>query len=332
MVSVIIPIYNREKYIEECVRSIQAQTYQNYEIILIDDGSTDNSLTICHSLAQQYPNIRVLEGSHSGVSEARNLGLENTKGDFVFFVDSDDIIHPRLMESLVNGLKETGAAIAGTQCVNLLEKYWQKVYNYIEKSNHPGETTYQTFEQTMDAVFCADKSPLAAIGGVMMRRDLIGQTRFRPDLYIGEDFFFIYENMIKQCSTVFLKQNWYFARFHDHNSSWDFGYTGFMNRLLRRELVWKNEEKLGRRKYAAAQKNAMLYIYKSILSKNRMPSCDRRKAKQVLKSYGKTLFSDLSFRNKLRYVFYVWIPGGLSVLNAIESLGSKMVRALRKKQ
>lgn len=329
MISIIIPIYNREKYIEECIRSIQAQTYKNYEIILIDDGSTDDTLAICRALAQKEPAIRILEGSHVGVSAARNIGLDAAKGDFVFFIDSDDIIHPQLLEALVNGLKTTDAAISGTAVASVWEQHWHKVYEHIEKNPGPGETTYQTFEETLEAVFCGGKNPLGMIGGVMMRRDIIGDTRFRPDLYIGEDFFFIYENMIKGGSTVFLKQTWYFARNHANNTSWDFGYTGFMNRLLRRELVWKSEESFGRTKYAAAQKNAAFGLYAYFVQRKNLPRSEKRKIRKVMKSYGKILLPDLYPGNKIRYVFYIWIPGGFPFLRSMESLALKLVHKLR---
>ena len=262
MISVIIPVYNREKYIEECIRSVRNSTYRNYEIVIIEDGSTDNTAAICRALAEKEPAIRILEGVHAGVSAARNMGLEAARGDYVFFLDSDDIIHPQLLETLVTGMKETGAAIAGTQTFALQEAQWAQIYPYIEKNPGPGELTFQTFEETLEAVF-TQHTPLGMIGGVMMRRDLIGDTRFRRDLYIGEDFFFIYENMIKGGSTLFLKQIWYYARHHADNLSWDFAYTGFMNRLLRRKLVWESEEALGRKKNAVSQKNSLLGVYQT---------------------------------------------------------------------
>ena len=309
MISVIIPVYNREKYVEECIRSLQNQSYKNYEIILIDDGSTDDTLAICRRLAAEIPAIRILEGTHAGVSKARNIGLEAARGDFVFFIDSDDIIHPGLLEILVKSLKETDATIAATKCFSIWEQDWGNVYPYIERNPGPGETTYQTFEQTLEAVFCGGKNPLNMIGGVMMRRDLIGDTRFRDDLYIGEDFFFVYENMIKGGSTIFLKEIWYYARNHKDNTSWDFGYTGFMNRLLRRELVWKSEESLGRKKYAAAQKNAAFELSSFAFRKD-LPRSEKQKIKKVMRSYRKVLFGDLCFKNKLKYLLYFWIPGG----------------------
>lgn len=324
MISIIIPVYNREKYIEECILSIQAQSYKNYEIILIDDGSTDGTLSLCRSLALTEPAIRILESGHVGVSAARNIGLDAAKGDFVFFLDSDDVIHPRLLEALVNGLKTTDAAIAGTVCMGVREENWHKVYPYIEKNPGPGETTYQTFEETLEAVFCK-KTPLGMIGGVMIRRDIIGSTRFRTDLYIGEDFFFIYENMIKGGSSIFLKQKWYFNRLHDTNTSWDFGYTGFMNRLLRRELVWKSEEALGRPKYATIQKNAAFGLYEYIVKRKDLPRDEKREIRKVMRSYGKTLFHDLHPWNKVRYIFYIWIPGGFPLLRSVESLVRKIL-------
>ena len=329
MISIIIPVYNREQYIEECIRSIQAQSYKNYEIILIDDGSTDNTLSICRSLAESEPAIRILESGHVGVSAARNIGLDAAEGDFIFFLDSDDIIHPRLLETLVTGLKTTDATIAGTQCISIWEQNWHKVYEYIEKYPGPGETTYQTFENTLEAVFCGGKSPLGMIGGVMIRRDTIGDTRFRNDLYIGEDFFFVYENMIKGGSSIFLKQKWYFARNHENNTSWDFGYTGFMNRLLRRELVWKSEEALGRKKYAAVQKNQAFGLYEYFLKRKTLPREDKRKIKKVMRNYGKCLFRDFYPGNKVLYIMFFWVPGSFALTQAIWPAVLKIVHKFR---
>lgn len=332
MISIIIPVYNREKYIEECIRSIQAQSYKNYEIILIDDGSTDNTLSICRTLAQEEPAIRIFESGHVGVSAARNIGLEAVRGDFVFFIDSDDVIHPKLLETLVTSMKETGAAISGTQCISIWEQYWHKIYPHIENHPGPGETSHLSFDETMEAVFCGGKSPLGMIGGVMIRRDTIGDTRFRSDLYIGEDFFFVYENMIKGGSSVFLKQKWYFARNHANNTSWDFGYTGFMNRLLRRELVWKSEEALGRPKYAAVQKNAAFGLYDYIVGQKGLPRDEKKKIKKVMRAYGKVLFSDLTSVNKILYIIYMYIPGGFPFMRAIWPFAKKVYHALRGKK
>ena len=89
-VTIIVPVYNAEKTIERCVRSIQNQTYKNIEIILVNDGSTDDSLSLCYELQKQSDNILVIDKENSGVSDARNIGIEKASGDYIQFVDSDD--------------------------------------------------------------------------------------------------------------------------------------------------------------------------------------------------------------------------------------------------
>lgn len=105
MVSVIIPIYNVEDYLEECIESVLSQTYNNYEIILVNDGSTDNSLEIAKKYYDKYSNIYLINQSNKGLSEARNVGAKNSKGEYLYFLDSDDIIYEDLLEVCINAFK-----------------------------------------------------------------------------------------------------------------------------------------------------------------------------------------------------------------------------------
>ena len=99
-ISVIIPFYNAHKYLTACLNSILNQTYQNLEIILIDDGSTDNSLEIAQSFKKQDPRIQIFTQKNRGPSAARNLGLKKATGDFISFIDSDDTINPDFLTKL----------------------------------------------------------------------------------------------------------------------------------------------------------------------------------------------------------------------------------------
>ena len=90
MISVIVPVYNVEPYLRECIESILGQTYRDFELILVNDGSTDDSGTICDEYAAQDTRIRVLHQKNSGVSVARNVGLDSVQGEYITFVDSDD--------------------------------------------------------------------------------------------------------------------------------------------------------------------------------------------------------------------------------------------------
>ena len=100
-VSVIVTVYNTEKYIEQCINSLISQTYQNIEIILIDGGSTDKTPEICDKYENTYKNIKVIHKENEGVSAARNRGIEEATGDYILFVDGDDWIENNTIEALV---------------------------------------------------------------------------------------------------------------------------------------------------------------------------------------------------------------------------------------
>ena len=112
MISVIVPVYNVEKYLKQCVDSIVAQTYTDMEIILVDDGSTDSCPQICDAYAVTDTRIRVLHKKNGGLSDARNAGLEVARGEFIGFVDSDDYIMPKMYEILSQACMEHEAEIA----------------------------------------------------------------------------------------------------------------------------------------------------------------------------------------------------------------------------
>lgn len=101
MISVIVPVYNTEKYLDRCIQSILAQTYTNFELLLIDDGSTDSSGAICEKYAESDSRIRVFHKENGGVSSARNMGLDNAKGEWVTFIDSDDTIKEDFLKNLL---------------------------------------------------------------------------------------------------------------------------------------------------------------------------------------------------------------------------------------
>lgn len=106
LISIIVPVYNASEYIVRCVESIQNQTYSNFELILINDGSKDNSLEICKMLAGQDQRIVVLDRPNGGASAARNMGLERMNGQYVVFADSDDYVSPSYIENLYKAAKQ----------------------------------------------------------------------------------------------------------------------------------------------------------------------------------------------------------------------------------
>ncbi len=112
LISIIVPIYNVEKYLAKCIDSIISQTYNNLEIILVDDGSTDTSPKICDDYQKKDNRIKVIHKKNGGVSSARNLGLINSTGEYIGFIDPDDYIEPNMYECLLNTLKSENTQIS----------------------------------------------------------------------------------------------------------------------------------------------------------------------------------------------------------------------------
>ena len=112
-ISVIVPVYNVKLYLHKCVDSILNQTYQNIEVLLIDDGSTDGSSDICDSYTEKDSRIKVVHKKNGGLSSARNTGLDMATGEYILFVDSDDYIDIEMIRRLYDALVKTG----GYECL-----------------------------------------------------------------------------------------------------------------------------------------------------------------------------------------------------------------------
>ena len=115
-VSVIVPVYNVEKYISACVRSLIDQTYPNFEVILVDDGSTDGCPAICDDFAAKYDNISVIHQENRGLAGARNTGIRAACGDYIGFVDADDLIGPQMYEKLYSTAETLSCELVTCGC------------------------------------------------------------------------------------------------------------------------------------------------------------------------------------------------------------------------
>ena len=177
-ISVIIPVYNTEKYLHRCINSILTQTYTDFELLLIDDGSTDSSGTICDEYAAKDARVRVFHKENGGVSSARNLGLDNAQGEWITFVDSDDYIEENFLKSFDGNLDADlvlGNMIEKGPLGNLLRNI-PSGYHYPLKKALEGNLTKLAFQ-----------SPW----GKMFRGSLIKKLRFDESMVTGEDHCFI---------------------------------------------------------------------------------------------------------------------------------------------
>ena len=136
-VSIIVPVYNVEQYVEKCILSILNQSYRNIEVIIVDDGSTDDSYNVCTNLQKESPNkIKLFKKENGGLSSARNFGLSQAKGEYISFVDSDDIISQDFIEKLVSLIEETGSSISCCQVAKFSNEEKPKFTHTVEHSEY----------------------------------------------------------------------------------------------------------------------------------------------------------------------------------------------------
>lgn len=170
LVSIIVPVYNTEKYIEQCIQSILNNGYSNIEILAINDGSTDNSGAILELLSRSDCRVKVINKVNEGVSVARNLGLDLSLGEYITFVDSDDYIKRGMIQDLVSRLEKNDCDIAVcTRCrvcdnIEIDEKinYFENIIDVSELDISKTNTIYDW----------------SVTWGKLYKRELIGATRF----------------------------------------------------------------------------------------------------------------------------------------------------------
>lgn len=192
LISIIIPVYNVEKYLDACLESVCKQTYKNIEIILVDDGSTDLSGKMCDNWAANDKRIKVIHKTNGGLSDARNAGIEAATGEYIEAIDSDDIVSPEITEHLWRIAEESGSDVAICDLV-----HW-----------YAGERPIFQ-KETKEMIFSAEdalcemmyqKSFLYAFGGKIYKKSLLDDVRF-PVGMLFEDVAIMYK-IISKCAKI----------------------------------------------------------------------------------------------------------------------------------
>lgn len=187
MISVIVPVYNAENHIENCIKSILKQTYQDFELILIDDGSIDKSLKICEKYVKQNKKVRVISQTNRGVSETRNVGLRNARGEYIQFVDSDDEIEPKMLEFMVAEMQDTDVDMVICGYNEIMPQQTNIVVPEKE-----GIIDIQELNNFYPNIF--EKFLLNAVWNKLYKKVKI-KNLFLKDLSMGEDLIFNLEYM-----------------------------------------------------------------------------------------------------------------------------------------
>lgn len=264
--SIIIPVYNSEKFIGACVESVLDQAFNDYEIILVDDGSIDDSLDICQQYSRSHSHIRVIHESNGGASKARNTGIEYAKGKYIYFVDSDDIMCPEVLQKLSKTFDHEFDMIFGNfiswNYLNSKKKIWDNITEigitekddiislcekYARKNAQIPWNPYQAFYKR----------------SILEKNDL----KFDERLTVGEDcdFFFKYIKYVKSFKIENLGLVQYRIDSNSNSLIRNFNYENIMSQLkvfvkLYNEADCFNDKKLMKKYFATRFTNVVILI------------------------------------------------------------------------
>ena len=209
LISVIVPVYNVAQYLEKSIASIQQQTYQNLEIILVDDGATDESGRLCEQIAEQDERVLVYHKENEGLSQARNDGLKQAHGDYVIFIDSDDYIHSEMIASLYQQLVKEDADVSSCGVMN--------VYANSESPQTENQDDYFVCdtETFLREYLIGEKIP-GTICNKLIKKEIAAQLTF-PKGLIYEDAYYHFD-LIKVAKKYVVNSNPYYYYFHRGDS------------------------------------------------------------------------------------------------------------------
>lgn len=330
MISVIVPVYNVEKYLVQCVESIIYQTYSNLEIILVDDGSTDSSGRICDELKQRDERIYVIHKENGGLSDARNAGFSICKGEFVSFIDSDDIINISFYEELVKAILEKEVKIA----VCRVERFTRNINDSSISDGIKVLAKEEAFEEiglsyfdNQHRLFCN-----VAAWQFLMHRSLIPREGFEIGR-INEDWFFTYKVIDKIDKIVSVPTAIYYYRIRkgsitNKNISFDIldGMLGYITYLQRKNY-----------------QNSLLYARLAFLKKNRIlyntlllsDNLNNEKKQLLLSNISglvkkKEVYDYLSWVERVKIVSLLYVPLCYNRVVILRKQLGKLIRRILK--
>lgn len=223
-ISCIVPVYNCDKYLNAMIDSIISQSYKNFELILVDDGSTDDSGSICDSYAIIDKRVRVLHKRNGGVSSARNLGLEKALGEYIIFLDGDDLIARNMFQYLIEDIKSSNSDIAICGFMHCDE-------NSNKNLNVEKKHDAIIYKNPIEKIY--EHKYMHQLINKLIKRTIVGNLRFDETINYSEDYLFVTLLMLN-CSKVSLREDvLYFYIKHSGSLSWKQGSFDFWNGYVR---------------------------------------------------------------------------------------------------
>lgn len=317
-ISIIIPIYNVEAYLPECVESIINQTYQDLEIILVNDGSTDRSSQICEDYATRDSRVKVIHKENEGSAAARNAGLHIATGDLIGFVDSDDIIAVDFYKKLFKAIEQDNADIA--ECGFTSFKNSTEINHSVRKREPKGEPI---FYGTVDALKLIMEGPLSVVvWNKIYRREVVKDLLFPAGKYIDDEYW-TYKVLGNSLKIVKTSEILYYYR-QQHNSLMGSSYS-----IRRLDGLQAHEERIFymQEKFPGLQNLAIrvfsfgsMYHYQQI-SLNEELDPKRVFRNEILNKVkihcSKFIISNWNWKDRIRIKLFMWNPDMYLKINRI---------------
>lgn len=227
LVSVIVPVFNAEKYVNRCIDSILNQTYENLEVILVNDGSVDGSIKICEKWQKLDSRVKLITQENAGVSAARNTGIENATGDYISFVDNDDWLRPEMYKNLVRQAQKDNADLTFCKFINVDKSYNRENINEINLS--PENLKHPEFFFLKNRKGNNLSGIIGCCNRILIKKEMLKKLKFDTSLKFGENVLFVL-NLVKNAKRISVVDEYLYNHFKDSDiKTYDENYIEHLN-------------------------------------------------------------------------------------------------------
>lgn len=298
LISVIIPVYNVEEYLRECVDSVLSQTYENYEIILVDDGSTDNSGKICDEYAEKNDKITVIHKENSGPSKTRNIGLKAAKGEYIYFLDSDDYLKNNAFEKLVSVAKTEDADVVFFDGLSFAdpEGAFDVKQGYLRNNNYKTDIGYSVLTELNK-----NKDFHCSIPLLFIQREFLNESGLliNEEIYCSEDMLFTYQLFCVASRVAQCFESLYFRRYRESSIVTSKKTSRhFLSCKSVYEEIKDFSVKIGKIQDETANAFVVRCAFNALETYTKLSKKDQREYKAAYEELKKTILKDNAYGNK----------------------------------
>lgn len=295
LISVIIPVYNVESYLRECIDSVLCQTYKNFEIILVNDGSTDSSGEICDEYVDKDERVTVIHKKNEGPSKTRNTGLDNANGRYIYFLDSDDYIENNTLELLLDTAETNGADLVFFDALSFTDDGSEIRQGYTVKGTYEAKSGYEMLTELH-----GNKDYHCSVVLLFINKELLNTNniRFLESAYWSEDMLFTYKVYCSAKKAAQCKETLYHRRYR--SSSIITSKKTQRHFRSRRDVygeIRDYSEKIGKTGDYMATEYTVRCAYNALDIYKEIPQKDRKLCRNEYRELKKDILSHSAFGN-----------------------------------